>query len=55
MENKKAGRPKINEELKKQLVTIRLLPANIEFYKNNGKANLINELLNKVRESCKFK
>jgi uncharacterized protein (DUF4415 family) len=53
MENKKAGRPKLNEEFKKQLVSVRLLPANIQFYNINGKAKLINDLLNKAREDSK--
>jgi len=51
MEKKKVGRPRINEELKKQLITIRLLPVNIQFYNINGKAKLINDLLNKAREN----
>ena len=55
MENKKVGRPKLNEEFKKQLISVRLLPVNIEFYKTNGKASLINDLLNKARENSNYK
>jgi len=55
MEKKKVGRPKLNEELKKQLISVRLLPINVQFYNINGKAKLINDLLNKAREDSNNK
>lgn len=55
MEKKKVGRPKLNEEFKKQLISVRLLPANVQFYNIHGKAKLINDLLNKAREDSNNK